>query len=216
MTRIARARYTLEFKQEAIRLVQGGQTVASAAKTLGLSDQTLRNWLKADAAGRLREVAGQAVFSEMKSAHGWPRIWRELQARGVRAGKERVRKLMKAQGLRARGKRKFSVNSRRRRTAPMTFPSRRTCSNASFPSIRQTGSGQATSSYLVGASPGISTGGLGQREVLVAGIDGLELAAINRHDGPGEQVELATQHDELSAGRADRRPHCRGESPRSS
>ena len=158
MTRIARARYTLEFKQEAIRLVQGGQTVASAAKTLGLSDQTLRNWLKADATGRLREVAGQAVFSEMKSAYGWPRIWRELQARGVRAGKERVRKFMKAQGLRARGKRKFSVNSRRRRTAPMTFPSRRTCSNASFPSIRQTGSGQATS--LV--SGGRLAGRLGQ------------------------------------------------------
>jgi len=41
MAGIVRARYTLEFKQEAIRLVQGGQTVASAAKTLGLSDQTL-------------------------------------------------------------------------------------------------------------------------------------------------------------------------------
>ena len=38
-----------------------------------------------------------------------------------------------------------SVNSRRRRTAPMIFTSRRTCSNASFPSIRQTGSGQAAS-----------------------------------------------------------------------
>ena len=50
MTGIARARYTLEFKREAIRLVQGGQTVSSAAKTLGLSDQTLHNWLKADAA----------------------------------------------------------------------------------------------------------------------------------------------------------------------
>jgi hypothetical protein len=27
-----------------------------------------------------------------------------------------------------------------------------------------------------------------------------------RHDGPGEQVELATQYGELRAGRADRRP----------
>ena len=64
MTGIARARYTLEFKQEAIRLVQGGQTVSSAAKTLGLSDQTLHNWLKADAAGRLREVTGKAISAE--------------------------------------------------------------------------------------------------------------------------------------------------------
>jgi transposase len=64
MTGIVRARYTLEFKQEAIRLVQGGQTVALAAKTLGVSDQTLHNWLKADAAGRLREVTGKAISAE--------------------------------------------------------------------------------------------------------------------------------------------------------
>ena len=51
----------------------------------------------------------KAVFSEMKSAYGWPRIWRELQARGIRAEKERVRKLMQAHGLRARGKRKFKA-----------------------------------------------------------------------------------------------------------
>jgi Transposase len=44
MTRLVRARYTLEFKQEAVRLVRGGQTVSSVAKTLGLSDQTLHNW----------------------------------------------------------------------------------------------------------------------------------------------------------------------------
>ena len=37
MTGMARARYTLEIKQEAIRPVQGGQTVASAAKTLEFS-----------------------------------------------------------------------------------------------------------------------------------------------------------------------------------
>jgi hypothetical protein len=53
----------------------------------------------------------KAVFGEMKNAYGWPRIWRELQARGIRAGKERVRKLMKAHGLRARGKRKFKATT---------------------------------------------------------------------------------------------------------
>ena len=50
MTGLVRARYTLEFK-EAVRLVRGGQTVSSGAKTLGLSDQTLHNWLKVEAAG---------------------------------------------------------------------------------------------------------------------------------------------------------------------
>ena len=64
MTGIVRARYTLELKQEAIRLVEGGQTVSLAAETMGLSDQTLHNWLKAEAAGRLREVAGKAISAE--------------------------------------------------------------------------------------------------------------------------------------------------------
>jgi putative transposase len=53
----------------------------------------------------------KAIFSEVKGAYGWPRIWRELVARGIRAGKERVRKLMKAHGLRARGKRKFKATT---------------------------------------------------------------------------------------------------------
>ncbi len=50
----------------------------------------------------------------MKGAYGWPRIWRELAARVVRAGKERVRKLMHANGLRARGKKKFRMTSNSR------------------------------------------------------------------------------------------------------
>ena len=53
----------------------------------------------------------KAVFAEMKGAYGWPRIWRELAARGIRAGKERVRRVMKACGLRARGKRRFKATT---------------------------------------------------------------------------------------------------------
>jgi transposase-like protein len=34
MTGLVRARYTLEFKEEAVRLVLEGQTVSSMAKTL--------------------------------------------------------------------------------------------------------------------------------------------------------------------------------------
>jgi putative transposase len=65
--------------------------------------------------GRLSDIALlvhiRAIFHEMKGAYGWPRVWRELAARGVRAGKERVRKLMRAHGLRARGKKKFKVTT---------------------------------------------------------------------------------------------------------
>jgi transposase len=42
-----RARHTLEFKQEAVRLVEGGQSIAVVARTLAVVDQTLFNWVKA-------------------------------------------------------------------------------------------------------------------------------------------------------------------------
>lgn len=49
----SRADYTLEFKQEAVRLVRGGQRQADVAASLGMAGQTLNNWLKAEAEGRL-------------------------------------------------------------------------------------------------------------------------------------------------------------------
>jgi len=48
-----RARYTLEFKLEAVRLAKTGQSIAATAKILGLSEQTLHNWIKAEQQGRL-------------------------------------------------------------------------------------------------------------------------------------------------------------------
>ena len=64
MTGTVRGQYTLEFKQEAVRLVRGGQATFSVARTLGISGQTLHNWVKAEAAGRLREIAGKTVSAE--------------------------------------------------------------------------------------------------------------------------------------------------------
>ena len=49
-----RARYTLEYKQEAVRLVESGQSIAAAARSLGMVDQTLFNWVKASREGRLK------------------------------------------------------------------------------------------------------------------------------------------------------------------
>ena len=47
MTETARARYTLKFKQDAVRLIEAGQSIAAPARTLGVVDQTLYNWVKA-------------------------------------------------------------------------------------------------------------------------------------------------------------------------
>lgn len=54
-----RGRYTLEFKQEAVRLVESGQNMAEAARTLGVVEQTLSNWVKAHRAGMLKDTSGR-------------------------------------------------------------------------------------------------------------------------------------------------------------
>ena len=59
MTKATRAQYTLEFKQEAVRLVESGQSVAEAARSLGVVEQTLSNWVKAKREGTLKEVTGK-------------------------------------------------------------------------------------------------------------------------------------------------------------
>ena len=53
----------------------------------------------------------RAIHAETHGEYGWPRIWKELLARGIRVGKERVRKLMSLHGIRARGKRKFKATT---------------------------------------------------------------------------------------------------------
>ncbi|MBU9671784.1 IS3 family transposase, partial [Burkholderia pseudomultivorans] len=201
MNKTKRARYTLEFKLEAVRLVKAGQSVAAVAATLDVPAQSISNWFKAEQEGKLggvgtkpvspeqmelsrlrAEVARlkmerdilkkalcvlreglnvkyafiernrrhwpisvlcevlevspsgfhqrrkrvaqdkpqrsrvsddallahiKAIHAEVKGEYGWPRMWKELVARGVRVGKERVRKLMVQHGVRARHKRKY-------------------------------------------------------------------------------------------------------------
>ena len=64
MTGIVRARYTLEFKQEAVRRVRGGQTLTSVSRGLGVSTQSIDNWVKADAVGGLKEAKGKSVNAD--------------------------------------------------------------------------------------------------------------------------------------------------------
>lgn len=51
----------------------------------------------------------RAVYAEARGAYGWPRVWRQLKASGVRVGKRRVERTMRQNGLRARGRRRFRV-----------------------------------------------------------------------------------------------------------
>jgi transposase len=44
MSKTTRARYTLEFKLEAVRLVKAGQSVAAVATTLDVPAQSISHW----------------------------------------------------------------------------------------------------------------------------------------------------------------------------
>jgi transposase len=63
MTKATRARYTLEFKQEAVRLVESGQSIAAAARSVGVVEQTLFNWVKAKREGRLKATSSSPAVS---------------------------------------------------------------------------------------------------------------------------------------------------------
>jgi transposase len=53
MKRIPNAAYTLEFKLEALRRVRGGEPVRQVAREIGVPEQSIRNWVKAQAQGKL-------------------------------------------------------------------------------------------------------------------------------------------------------------------
>ena len=64
MRKTVRSRYTLEFKQEAVRLVQTGQSMAAVSRSLGVAEQTLFNWVKASREGRLTGTDSKPVSAE--------------------------------------------------------------------------------------------------------------------------------------------------------
>ena len=73
-----------------------------------------------------KRLSDEALLVHIKAAHAaskgeyrWPRIWQALRASGVRIWKERVRRLMKQHGIKARGKRKFVVTTDSKHNRPI-------------------------------------------------------------------------------------------------
>jgi putative transposase len=62
----------------------------------------------------------RAIHAESRGCYGWPRIWKELLARGVRVGKERMQKLMQRHGIRVKGKRCFKATTDSRHDLPIS------------------------------------------------------------------------------------------------
>ncbi len=62
--KISRSTFTAEFKELAVKRVKVGASIAATAQELGMSDQTLRNWLKAAAVGKLNGAGSKVVTPE--------------------------------------------------------------------------------------------------------------------------------------------------------
>jgi transposase len=59
-----RAKYTLKFKMEAVRLVRQDQASSVTAKVLGIPKQSLENWLRLDNKGKLKGAGDKPVSEE--------------------------------------------------------------------------------------------------------------------------------------------------------
>ncbi len=62
--KIPKQAYTIEFKELAVKRIKDGQSISVVCKELGLGDQTLRNWVKASAEGKLCGAGGRVVTPE--------------------------------------------------------------------------------------------------------------------------------------------------------
>lgn len=61
----------------------------------------------------------QTIHNELKGAYGSPRMLREVRARGFPAGKERVERIMRDNGIRARHKRRYKATTDSKHALPV-------------------------------------------------------------------------------------------------
>ena len=92
---------------------------------LDVSVSGYRAWKRGGAPGRKRPSDAQllalirAIDAELRGAYGSPRMVLELRARGFPAGKERVERLMRENGIRARHKRRYKATTDSRHSLPV-------------------------------------------------------------------------------------------------
>ena len=82
----------------------------------------------------------RAMHAEVKGEYSWPRMWKALQAKGIKVSKERVRQMMKQNGIQARGKRKFVVTTDSKHHLPIGL----IYCNVTLQRVRQIKYGRAT------------------------------------------------------------------------
>ena len=91
--------------------------LSEMCEALEISLSGCRAWKRGGTEDRRRLTDSQmlalirAIHAELQGAYGSPRMVRELRARGFPASKERVERLMRDHGIRARHKRRHKVTT---------------------------------------------------------------------------------------------------------
>jgi putative transposase len=101
--------------------------VSVQCEVLGVSPSGYHaHWRRRESPERRERLSSDALLVHIKAIHaqtkgeyGWPRSWKELLAKGVRVGKERVRKLMALHGIKARAKRKYKATTDSKHNLPV-------------------------------------------------------------------------------------------------
>ena len=94
-------------------------------RVLDVSESGYRAWKRGGKPERKRLTDSQilaliqSTHAELKGAYGSPRMVKELRERGFPASKERVERLMRENGIRARHKRRFKVTTDSRHNLPV-------------------------------------------------------------------------------------------------
>ncbi len=97
--------------------------VAFMCRMLGVARSGFYFWLRARPSQRMLEERALVVhlleaFRQSEKRYGSPRLYRELRAQGHRVGRHRVARLMRREGLRARGRKRFVRTTQRGDAAP--------------------------------------------------------------------------------------------------
>jgi len=90
---------------------RGAWRTRDLCEALGVSRGGFYEWLRRPQSRRSREnlqllALVRTSFEQSDRTYGSPRVWRDLRAWGQRCGRHRVARLMRAEGLRARHRRR--------------------------------------------------------------------------------------------------------------
>jgi putative transposase len=103
---------------------RGSFALEAMCKVLGVSPSGLAGWKGGGGCSKRLSDAQlltliRTIHAESKAAYGSPRIWREIKARGLPVGRERVARLMKEHDIRAKHKRRYKATTDSKHALPV-------------------------------------------------------------------------------------------------